>query len=93
MDNIKECTIPKCGRLPDLRSENVVVGMKQLRKVLLKGSARYVYLAENADPGITEPIEAMCRSLNVEFSWVSTKQALGEACGIDVGASAAAVLR
>ena len=93
MDNKKECTIPKCGGLPDLRSLDVVVGMKQLRKVLQKGSARYVFLAKDADPAITEPIARMCRQLHVEFSWTDTKQVLGEACGIEVGASAAAVLR
>ena len=93
MDNIEECTIPKCGNLPDLRSLSVVVGMKQLRKVLLKGGARYVFLAQDADPAITEPIAQMCQELHVDFAWTRTKQELGQACGIEVGASAAAVLR
>ena len=81
-----------CGDVPDLTSCKVVVGMKQLKKALLKGTARYVFLAENADPVVTEPIETMCRQRSVEFSWVPSKSDLGQACGIDVGASAAAVL-
>ena len=93
MDNIEECTIPKCSAVPDLRSLSVVVGMKQLRKVLLKGTARYVFLAQDADPAITEPIAQLCRELRVDYAWTETKQKLGEACGIEVGASAAAVLR
>ena len=92
MDSKKDSKIPQCGVLPDLRALHVIVGMKQLRKALLKGTARYVFLAENADPVVTEPIETMCRQRSVEFSWVPSKDELGKACGIEVGASAAAVL-
>ena len=93
MDTKKDCTIPKCGSLPDLKGYPIIVGMKQLRKALLKGTVRYVILAENADPVVTEPIEAMCMQQRVEFSWVPSKSDLGQACGIEVGASAAAVLK
>ena len=93
MDTKKDCTIPNCGSLPDLRDYPIIVGIKQLRKALLKGTVRYVFLAENADPVVTEPIVTMCRQQCVEFSWVPSKSDLGQACGIEVGASAAAVLK
>ena len=92
MDTLNDCRIPKCGNLPDLRKCTVVVGSKQLRKALVGGRARTVFLAENADPGITEPIEALCREGSVPYAWVPTMAELGSACGIDVGASAAAVV-
>ena len=92
MDTIKDCKIPKCGALPDLTGKKVAVGTKQLKKALLRGSARYVYLAENADPAITEPIADMCRQGSIHFAWVSSMAELGRACGIEVGAAAAAVL-
>ena len=92
MDTKKECRIPKCGALPDLTRNRVVVGTKQLKKSLKKGVVRYVYLAENADPAITEPLEAMCREESIHFAWVSSMTELGRACGIEVGAAAAAVL-
>ena len=92
MDKKKDCTIPQCGVLPDLSKEKIVVGTKQLKKAVSAGRARYVFLAENADPAITEPIEALCRIHNVEYVWVCSKAELGRACGIEVGAAAAAAV-
>ena len=70
----------------------MVVGAKQLRKALEKGRAKFVYLAENADPAITEPILAKCEMNHVSYTWVRTMQELGSACGIEVGAAAAAAV-
>ena len=50
------------------------------------------FLAEDADPGITEPLEALCRECSVQFVWVPTMVGLGSACGIEVGAAAAAAV-
>ena len=92
MDKTKKSKIPQCGRSPDLSQRKVVVGSKQLRKALEKGTAECVFLAENADPAITEPIEGMCRKLHIQITWVPTMAELGRKCGIEVGAAAAAVL-
>ena len=92
MDTMKECTIPECGVVPDLKKMKVVVGVKQLRKSLLKGKVRTVYLAKDADPAITEMLLALCEENKVPASWCASMTELGKACGIDVGASAAAVL-
>ena len=93
MDTKKECKIPKCGTLPDLTGFTVVVGAKQLKKALSGGKAKQVYLAKNADPAITEPIEALCQQTQVAYTWVRTMTELGHACGIEVGAAAAATLQ
>ena len=92
MDTKKELKIPECGPAPDPHSFRVVVGSKQLRKVLNKGLAQRVYLARNADPAVTEPLQALCEVNNVSYAWVCDMQDLGRACGIEVGAAAAAVL-
>ena len=75
-----------------MTGKKVVVGIKQLRKALMSGTAQWVCLAENADPALTEPIMAMCQQKNVEYAWVSSMSDLGRACGIEVGAAAAAVV-
>ncbi len=75
-----------------LHEKRTVVGMKQLRKALERGSAKWVFLAENADPAITEPLEAMCKQKGVSCTWVGSMHDLGSACGIEVGAAAAAVV-
>lgn len=91
MDKEMISKIPNCGALPELADKQVVVGAKQLRKAVNSGRARYVFLAENADPAITGPIEALCVQRGIPVSWVSSMSELGRACGIEVGAAAAAV--
>lgn len=70
----------------------MVVGAKQLRKALLAGQAKKVYLAQDADPAITEPIAQMCLDQKVPFAWARSMKELGRACRIDVGAAAAAAI-
>ena len=78
--------------LAELSGHRLVVGSKQLRKALDAGKATYVVLARNADPAITEPLEAMCRLKNVACIWIGSKSELGQVCGIEVGAAAAAAV-
>ena len=92
MDTKKDSRIPQCGNLPDLAKHKTVVGAKQLRKALSNGTARAVFLAQNADPALTEPIEEMCLRSCVECTWVPSMTDLGRACGIEVGAAAAAIV-
>ena len=92
MDTKKDCKIPQCGDLAVLRRSKVVVGAKQLRKALEKGTAKFVCLAQNADPAITAPIEAQCMEKGISVAWVCTMQELGALCGIEVGAAAAAAI-
>ena len=92
MDTRKDSKIPYCGVAPEKGKKPLIVGTKQIRKALEKGRAARVYLAENADPAITEPLAALCKSNDVPCTWVPSKEALGNACGIEVGAAAAAAL-
>ena len=92
MDTKKDSKIPKCGSLADLCQMKTVVGSKQLRKALQSGRAQRVFLAENADPAITEPLRQMCEERHIPFTWVRSMQDLGRACGIEVGAAAAAAV-
>ena len=92
MDMHNDVSMAQCGDLAEITGKKLVVGAKQLRKALASGTAKKVYLAENADPAMTEPIEAMCRENQVPFQWVRTMAELGKACGIQVGAAAAAAV-
>ena len=78
--------------LEQLNTEKKVVGIKQLRRSLKDGAVLCAFAAENADPKLTEPLEEMCKQLDVAFVWVPTMQELGKACGISVGAAAAGIL-
>jgi large subunit ribosomal protein L7A len=92
MDTKKDLRIPECGDLAKTGTFRFVVGAKQLRKALQSGRARYVYLATDADPAITAPIEEQCLKDQIPFAWIATMRDLGSACGIEVGAAAAAAV-
>ena len=92
MDMKKISKIQKCGAKPDFTGKRFVVGTKQLKKTVNSGRAKYVFLAENADPAVTDALEQMCRTNHIQVTWVRTMAELGSACGIEVGAAAAAVI-
>ena len=92
MDMKKKHKIPDQGDLPDLSRQKLAVGAKQLRKAVRAGTVRCVYLAENADPALTQPLAELCADNQSQITWVGSMETLGSACGIEVGAAAAAVL-
>ena len=64
--------------LTDLKTAQKVTGAKQVTRALKNGTARRVFLAQDADPRVTEPVDTMA--------------ALGSACGIAVGSAVAAIV-
>lgn len=92
MDAKTESMTAEPASLARLGSLNHVVGAKQIRKAFNKGAVSRVYLAKNADPAITEPLVALCQHHSVDFTWVRSMTDLGHACGIEVGAAAAAIV-
>ena len=92
MDMKKKHKIPDQGDLPDLSRQKLAVGAKQLRKAVRAGTVRCVYLAKNADPALTQPLADLCADNQIQITWVASMETLGSACGIEVGAAAAAVL-
>ena len=73
--------------LTDLTAVEKVVGAKQAKRALRDGKARRVYLAQDADPRVTEPIAELCAQQNVPVEEVARMKDLGSACGINVGAA------
>ena len=91
MDTQKDILAFCAPELSELSAAQVLVGAKQIKKALKNGTVQQVYLAANADPIITEPIALLCAQGGVACAWVKTMSELGQACGIEVGATAAAV--
>jgi len=73
-------------------SANVIIGLKQTLKAIQGDKAIKVYLATDADEFIKRSIAEACAQKNLETIYISTMRELGEACGIDIGASTAAVI-
>ncbi len=76
-----------------LKTAQKVTGVRQVTRALRNDKTACVYLAENADPRVREPIAHLARELSVPVIAVETMEALGSACGIAVGSAVAAILK
>ena len=81
------------GLLRELKNSPKVVGVKQLRKAIGRDDVSRVFLADDADPAITEPLAVLAAERALPVQRVATMKELGRACGIAVGASAAGLLK
>lgn len=70
-----------------------VIGVKQTTRAIREGIALRVFVAEDAESRLTDPVCALCRESGVELTRVETMRELGQACGIEVGAATAALTR
>ncbi len=78
--------------LKELEHTDKVVGVKQVRRALANGQAKRLYLARDADPQLTQPLERQAGEQGVDVTWTESMKALGRACGIAVGAAVAAAV-
>ena len=79
--------------LLELQTKSKVIGVKQSAKAVRADQARCVYLAEDADPALLAPIEDQFCEMEIPLIRVESMALLGQACGIDVGAAVAVVLK
>ena len=78
--------------LNELENSAKVVGVKQVRRALANGQVKRLYLAKDADPQLTQPLELQAAQAGTEVVWADAMKALGRACGIAVGAAVAATV-
>ncbi|GAW94396.1 L7Ae/L30e/S12e/Gadd45 family ribosomal protein [Calderihabitans maritimus] len=74
------------------KARKKTVGTKQTTKAVQKGLAKVVYIAEDADSHVVDPLIALCQEKGTEIIRVSSMAELGQACGIEVGAASAAII-
>ena len=70
-----------------------VIGIKQVSKAIGRGVAEKVYVADDAERRVVLPLEELCDRHGVSIVRIATMKELGSACGIEVGAAAAALLK
>lgn len=68
------------------------IGTNQTTKALQENQVKSIYVAKDAEPRVIELILGLARQRGLSVIWVDTMKQLGKACGIEVGAAAAAVL-
>ncbi len=79
--------------LERLKNADIVIGAKQVKKALTHDRAECVFLAADADDRILQPLRELCKEKEIEIKAGFTKKELGEACSIEVGAAAAAIIK
>lgn len=80
--------------IPELEDGVILsVGTKQTRLAIEKGVAVKVFIALDAEAKLVDPIVNQCGNLGIPVVGVTSMRDLGKACGIQVGAAAAAVVR
>ncbi|MGH2398894.1 MAG: L7Ae/L30e/S12e/Gadd45 family ribosomal protein [bacterium] len=84
---------PAADALDRLRTaEYRAVGSNQTVKAIRRGRAQMVFVATDADRRVLQDVMAAVRGRDLEVIEVGSMRDLGRACGIAVGAAAAAVL-
>lgn len=74
-------------------SPKKIIGTKQTLKAVDKDQVSVVFIAEDAEEHVVSLLKDLCREKGIETVYVSTMKELGEACGIQVGAASAAILK
>ena len=78
--------------MSELNIGDKVVGAKQAKRALNDGRAKKIFLADDADPRVTEPLALLAAEKGVPVVEVPSMKALGNACGIAVGSAVAVLL-
>ncbi len=73
-------------------ARRIVIGTKQTTKAIKTKEAKLVYVAQDAESRIVNPIIDSCRQQQIEVVEVPQMAELGKACGIKVGSAMAAVI-
>ena len=79
--------------LENLKCSNKTVGIKQSSKAIENGLAKVVFIAEDADERVIGKVKELCQKKSIEVIYVESMKQLGKACGVEIGAAAACLLR
>lgn len=76
-----------------LKTENKVVGIKQVKRALTSHEVEILYIANDADQDIKDQILDLAKDDEMQVVELESMKELGHECGIDVGAATAALLK
>lgn len=76
-----------------LKCDNKVVGIKQVKRAINNSETSTVFVAEDADKAITADVLKLCENKQIQIVHVDNMDELGKACGIDINAAVAALLK
>ena len=77
----------------ELRSGNVVVGLRQFLRAAETGIALKAFVAKDCSPHIFKEITDNCNKYGIAVQYIKNMSELGKMCGIDVGAAVAVITK
>lgn len=77
--------------LSESEKSRLKVGQKEVKKLVANRMAEKVFIASDCDDAISDSIKKGATDAGAQVVTVETMKELGRICGIDVGASCAAV--
>ena len=69
-----------------------LIGIKQSTKAIKNGEGKILYVANDADFKILNPLIELAKEKNLEVKNIQTMKELGRMCGIEVGCAATLIL-
>ncbi|MGF7058333.1 ribosomal L7Ae/L30e/S12e/Gadd45 family protein [Brassicibacter mesophilus] len=79
--------------LPNLKEVKKVVGTKQAKRAIINNEVEKMVIAKDADTKLINELVQLCNERSIEVIYVDNMKDLGKACGIDVSAASAAILK
>ena len=83
----------EAGKMLQLESQTILVGVKQTTRSIADGHALKVYVARNAEQHVIRRVIELAAIHSVEIEYIDTMKELGYACNIDVGAATAVIIK
>ena len=79
--------------LNELAVPERVVGEREVRRAIEKGTLRKLFVAMDCDEKVTKPVREVASKMEVEVEEVDSKLKLGRACAIGRPAALAGLLK
>lgn len=79
--------------LDRIKNSRKTVGIKQSLKAVENRTAKTLFIARDADEKVIENLIKQCDINSIDIVYVDSMKQLGKACGIEVNAAAAALLK
>jgi large subunit ribosomal protein L7A len=76
-----------------LKNVSKTIGIKQTIKAVENKTAMTVFIARDADEKVVRALRELCLANSTEIVYAETMKLLGKACGIEVGAAAACIIK
>lgn len=76
-----------------LQANKIIIGTKQTVKALKDGKTKELIVASDVEAKVITNVVNLAHEMNIPVTYVDSMKKLGKACGIEVGASAVAIIR